>query len=255
MLIPKSYLTTPKPPAWYYENIHMTQNSEINDDLRGQLFSYSENTRVFDSKKQIEKFLPEWIKNSSDVVVAGGCFASSLLGDTIKDIDIFVLGNSKYPATETITHNNIKSLMIKSFPDVHDKTLDYVRNNDAVVEVWTEKKKKLQFIFTHHISRQDLIKDFDYVHCMTSYQQGKLYITRKIYDAIMDKELIVNNGKNVQEWRRNKFLDRGYKEIVENKEVTLGDILAGALKPSSTNGSKIKTSYVSYEDDDMTWVR
>lgn len=256
--------TRPKPPPlWtsmnavksYYEHIHMTQNSELNDDLRGQLFSYSENTRIFNSKTQIEKLLPEWVKNNSDVVVAGGCFASSFLGENIKDIDIFILGNFEYPATELVAHNNVKSLMIKSFPDVHDKTLDYVRDNHAVAEVWTEKKKKLQFIFTHHKTRQDLIKDFDYVHCMTSYQQGKLYITRKIYDTIMSKELIVNNGKNVQEWRRNKFLDRGYKEIVEDKELTLGDILAGALKSSSTNGSKITTSYVSYEDDDISWVR
>ena len=64
---------------------------------------------------------------------------------------------------------------------------------------------------------------------MTSYSENKLYITRKIYDAIIKKHLIVQNNKNVQEWRVNKFIERGYKEAVE-KESTLGDILAGALK-------------------------
>lgn len=250
------------PPLWtsmnavksYYEHIHMTQNSEINDDLRGQLFSYHENTQIFNSKARIEKQLPDWVKNNAYVVVAGGCFASSLQGENLKDIDIFVLGHSS-PTEEKRMHDTIKQKMVSNYIDIKDKTQDYVRGNDAVTEVWTEKKKNLQFIFTHHKTRQDLIKDFDYAHCMTSYHLGKLYITRKIFDAIMKKELIVNNRKNIQEWRRNKFLGRSYKEIEETKEMTLGDIFERAI-------SKIKTTQTTstiYEwddsDDDLSWVR
>lgn len=245
--------TRPKPPPlWtsmnavksYYEHIHMTQTSEINDDLRGQLFNYHKNGLVFHAKTQIEKQLPDWVKNNAYVVVAGGCFASSLQGENLKDIDIFVLGHSS-PVEEKRMHDTIKQKMVSSYLHIKDNTLDYVRDNDAVSEVWTETKKKIQFIFTHHASRKDLIKDFDYVHCTTSYQLGKLYITRKIFDAIMNKELIVNNGKNIQQWRKEKFLGRGYKDMAQfvDAEPTLGDILAGALKKVA------QTSYVSYEDD------
>lgn len=221
----------------------MRDMNELNDDLRGQIFNYNENTRVFHTKTEIEKHLPDWVKADFNLVVAGGCFASSLQGENLKDIDIFVLGDKKYPAIENQRYDAIKRKMKSHYRDIKDNTRDYVRDNDAVAEVWTEPKKKIQFIFTHHETRQDLINDFDYVHCMTSYQLGKLYITRKIFDAIMKKELIVNNRKNIQEWRRNKFLGRSYKELEETKEATLGDILSSALKKVA------QTSYVSYEDD------
>jgi len=226
MLIPKSYLTTPKPPDWYYDyGKTMTHTSEVfNDDETRQLMAV---------KKTIEKLFPDWIKQNSDIVVAGGVWASALQGGNFKDIDIFVLGDPSYPAILRSEQEQkwtaIRELMKAWIPSVENNTLDYVRNNDKVDEVWTSKKHKMQFIFTKHKTRKDLIEDFDYVHCMTSYSEGKLYITRKIYDAIIKKHLIFQNSKNFQEWRVNKFLGRGYKETVE-KEPTLGDILAGALK-------------------------
>lgn len=222
MLIPKSYLTTPKPPDWYYDyGKTMTHTSEVFDD--------DETRQLMAVKKTIEMLLPNWIKRNSDIVIAGGCWASELQGEKYKDIDIFVLGDPSYPDLHERKQTAIRELMKAWTPSIQNKTDDYVRNNDKVEEVWTSKDHWVQFIFTKHLTRKDLINDFDYVHCMTSYSENKLYITRKIYDAIIKKHLIVQNSKNVQEWRVNKFIERGYKEPVEI-EPTLGDILAGALK-------------------------
>lgn len=218
--------------------------AHTNDDLKSQLFEANEIEHVKETKGFLEEIIPDWVKSNSYVVVAGGCFASRFQSEIIKDIDIFVLGSSS-PVEEQRMHETIKNKMRLSFPSITDKTVDYVRDNKAVSEVWTDTRSRIQFIFTHHKTREDLVKDFDYVHCMTSYYLHRLYITRKIYEAIIHKKLIVNNDKNIQEWRRNKFLNRGYKEV-GSKEPTLGDILAGGLKKVA------QTSYVSYEDDDAS---
>jgi len=216
--------------------------TDTNRQLISTLFSEEEIDIIKRTKGYIEEAIPDWVKSNAYVVVAGGCFASHMQREKVKDIDIFVLGHSDPKEQERI-HEVIKRKMLFSMPAIDNKTQDYMRNNDAVKEVWTDSSRKIQFIFTNHKSRQELIADFDYVHCMTSYHLHKLYITRQTYDAIISKHLIVNNKKNIQEWRTQKFTDRGYKEV-GSKEHTLGDILAGALKKVA------QTSYVSYEDDD-----
>lgn len=212
-----------------------------NQDLISTLFSKEQIDIIKNAKAYVEEAIPDWVKSNAYVVVAGGCFASRMQFEKVKDIDIFVLGHSD-PIEQTRMHEAIKRKMLFSMPAIDDKTDSYARGNDAVKEVWTDNERKMQFIFTNHKSRQDLIADFDYVHCMTSYHLHKLYITRQTYDAIISKHLIVNNKKNIREWRTQKFTDRGYKRP-EEKEPTLGDILAGALKKVA------QTSYVSYEDD------
>jgi hypothetical protein len=223
MLIPKSYLTTPKPPDWYYDyGKTMTHTSEV--------FDHIETERLMAAKASIERILPSWVRQNHNIVVAGGCWASELQSEYYKDVDVFILDcpNSEKEA--------FRILIQDSYGDAKNKTEDYVRNNDKVDEVWTSKRNLIQFIFTKHQTRNDLINDFDYVHCKTSYSENKLYITRKIYDAIIKKHLIVQNSKNIQEWRQQKFRDRGYTGVFKEEEApTLGDILYRAL----SNNAKI----------------
>jgi hypothetical protein len=63
--------------------------------------------------------------------------------------------------------------------------------------------------------------------------------------------IIVNNDKNIQEWRVNKFIERGYKEPVK-KEPTLGDILAGALKSNPRRFGNIPV-LEPIKDDYIPW--
>ena len=221
------------PPLWTSMNAvrdYERAMTHTDEELTPPTFTAEECRQLKAAKIYIEKLFPLWIRQNPNIVVAGGCWASKLHNEAIKDIDIFILDCDS--AIKDFIHSRMKN----DYQDCEDKTEDYVRNNDKVDEVWTSKRNKIQFIFTKHQTRKDLINDFDYVHCKTSYTEGNLYITRKIYDAIINKQLIVQNGKNIQLWRRHKFLDRGYKEAVV-MEPTLGDILAGALKRNPVNAS------------------
>lgn len=237
------------PPLW--TSMNAVRDYERAMTHTDETFTYVETSKLMAAKNYIEKLLPSWIKLNSNIVVAGGFWASKLHDEGFKDIDVFILDCS------TADKDFIRDRITTDYQDSKDKTEDYSRNNDKVTEVWTSNRYKIQFIFTKHQTRKELIEDFDYVHCKASYTEGKLYITRKIFDAIMNKQLIVQNNKNIQLWRKEKFLDRGYKEPVE-KEPTLGDILAGALKRNPVNVSVgggggggtilIKNEYVSWED-------
>jgi len=244
------------PPLWTTMNAvrdYEKAMTDTNTELKSHLFSEDDIDRIKNAKAYVEEAIPDWVKSNAFVVVAGGCFASRMHFEMVKDIDIFVLGHHN-PEDQKKMHDAVKRKMQISFPTISDKTQDYARNNDAVKEVWNEDRKKIQYIFTSQKSREDLINDFDYVHCMTSYHLGSLYITRKIFDAIRDRKLIVQNPKNIQQWRKSKFRDRGYIEVLEEKkEPTLGDILAGAKTNPRRFGNipalnPIKEDYVSWED-------
>lgn len=155
------------------------------------------------------------------LIVAGGAFPdwhhSTRNGP--KDIDVFVL-------TDPTAKNKLRQYLGSN--GFQKKDLEYLKQTNPgathVQEVWegnaTSHDIKYQFIFTDYWSREELIKEFDYKHCMVSYDVGKnqIYITRQIYDAIANKQLIVNNDNRVAEWRRTKFLQRGYtapvKEVI-----------------------------------------
>lgn len=62
---------------------------------------------------------------------------------------------------------------------------------------------------------------FDYLHCTPHYFGGKLYISERQFDAIVNKKLIVNNPSMVKEYRREKFLKRGYKDATTTNPVLL----------------------------------
>lgn len=138
--------------------------------------------------------------------IAGGLFTSLITGDKIKDIDVFVLNNP-------ILKNFILNQIDKTF---HKGKADYL-GNDQIEDVYLEKNSAhpIQFIFTKYNTREELIKHFDYKHCCVSYDvlSKKLFISPYTYDVIKNKKLIVNNGSNLQNWREEKFLKRGFTKV------------------------------------------
>lgn len=155
------------------------------------------------------------------LVVSGGAFPD-WFHDTRngpKDIDVFVL-------TDPTAKNKLRPYLASN--GFQKKDVEYLKQTNPgathVQEVWEgnaiSHDIKYQFIFTDYWSREGLISEFDYKHCMVSYDVGKnqIYITRQIYDAIANKKLIVNNDKRIAEWRRTKFLQRGYTEPVKEEE-------------------------------------
>jgi len=146
------------------------------------------------------------------LVMAGGAFVSWFDHLTkVNDIDVFVL-HDETAKNKLRAYLGSNGFLLKS--------TDYLKQTNPgathVQEIWEgnheNNGRKYQFIFTDYWSREELIKEFDYKHCMVSYDVGKnmIYITRQIYDSIANKHLIVNNQSRVADWRRYKFLKRGF---------------------------------------------
>ena len=175
------------------------------------------------------------------LIVSGGAFPDWFHNtrNGPKDIDVFVLNNDN-------AKNKLRPYLASN--GFEKKDLEYLKQTNPgathVQEVWegnaVSHNIKYQFIYTDYSARKDLIAEFDYKHCMVSYDVGKneIYITRSIYDAIANKQLIVNNDKRVAEWRRTKFLQRGYTEpVLKAGTPTLGEIFTKNYASGGGSGS------------------
>lgn len=188
-----------------------------NDIAKHNTFTDDEITKIVELKRKAESVMVK-IGYNSHMVLAGGAFTSWLQGSKLKDIDIFVLNAGSFG--DKIYNDIYEQIDIKFF-EARNVTSDYVRDNKNVTEVWNawrnDDSYKYQFIFTKFKTREELIANFDYVHCMVSYHNYNLYITRQSFDAIMKKHLIVNNENQVKEWRKQKFVDRGFVDPDSNE--------------------------------------
>lgn len=137
-----------------------------------------------------------------NVVIAGGCFTSWYHGEHPKDYDIFVIGDIE---EQTKVKNILESMLV----GLVDTTETYRRDNDKIIGVWQDKNHN-QIIYTHYKTRQELIEHFDFTHCMISYYEDKIHLTRKTFDAIANKHLIPNQKDRIAQWRIEKFKSRGF---------------------------------------------
>ena len=198
----------------------MKKMDELLDDKQTkEVFSPSEKNTILLLKSLADTAIDglvkklKYVPSFDNVVLAGGCFTSWYHHEKPKDIDIFVL-NDGYA-------QSVFADSVRRFCDgAEDGTDKYVRNAPHVQTLYNWKDPdsgmRYQFIFTDYATREELVASFDLAHCQVSFYHDKLYITRTTYDAIRDKKLIINKGKNVPDWRINKFINRGFK-FVEDK--------------------------------------
>ena len=149
------------------------------------------------------------------VVLAGGVYTSWHHMEKIKDIDVFILDDG-YDAAIL---NYLKSQVGKIFTSFNNAP-EYKRDNPYINDVYNAETiinnaSKYQFIFTKYKTREELISHFDYLHCTPNYHNGNLFVRKDAYDAIRDKKLIVHNEKNQVEWRRTKFISRGFTQTIK----------------------------------------
>jgi hypothetical protein len=190
------------------------------------VFKPSEKDKILHMKSMVKSYLNMVLNEEmlDDVghylVAAGGAFVTWFDHTSeLKDIDVFVLHD---PTAKNKLRLHLENNGFKQ------KNSEYLKQTNPgakhVQEIWEglhrTNGRKYQFIFTDYWSREELIREFDYKHCMVSYDVGKnmIYITRQIYDAIANKHLIVNNDKRVAEWRRTKFLQRGFTEYTKEEK-------------------------------------
>lgn len=191
-------------------------------------------------------------------VIAGGCIVSWLRDEEPKDIDLFVLKKESNPFSAVSIEMRLMEMFQDKMKDLEDKTHAYQRGNDQITRVLTGKTSKVQVIFTKYKTREELIQHFDYVHCMVSYHEDKIYLTRKTFDAIMSKYLIVNNAGRTATWRKQKFLDRGWVEKPESWQETTKADLAQIEILKKIAAEKLqemaKKTTVSDYDDNLSWL-
>ena len=218
------------------ENIYRMKN-EIEDLIKTkELFNYY----IISMPTATEKLTKHsYTKNHVSFVIAGGVFASIFHKEKINDIDVFILGerhiiNSEewitpnYDAFSTLIRYKEGRWNVQFRLDEDDNY-----HNPHVYGTATHKESGIQYIMTDHLTRQDLLKDFDFVHCTVSYHEGKLNINRGAYDAIANKHLVPQNRKKkIKQWRQDKFIGRGWWD--ENNPVnttgrTIKDIMDEVL--------------------------
>jgi hypothetical protein len=141
----------------------------------------------------------------SIVVAAGGFFYSTFHNETPRDFDVFILAQVEAISPKIKTPG--LTLVGGNF--------DYSRNNPFIIEAFSIKDDpyKVNYVVTRYQRREEMIGEFDYVHCCVSYSSydNMLYISRQTYNAIRDKTLVVNNSYRLEDYRKQKFLDRGFK--------------------------------------------
>ena len=148
----------------------------------------------------------------SDLFLSGGAIASLLQGDEPKDLDIY-------------SHVSLDGLFKTKLIDEHFDDIDNAYGESEVDgKIVTPNaitmKKGVQFILMQSGTPAQIKKTFDYVHCTPhfSFADNKLYISKKQYDACVNKKLIVNNHTAVSNRRIEKFKQRGYILQLEQRE-------------------------------------
>lgn len=218
------------------ENIYRMKN-EIEDLIKTkELFEYY----IVSTPTATDKFTKHSYRNHPSFVIAGGVFASIFHKEKINDIDVFILGEHhiissedwitpNYDAFSTLIRYKEGLWNVKFRLNEEDKY-----HNPHVFGTATHKESGIQYVMTDHLTRQDLLKDFDFVHCTVSYHEGKLNINRGAYDAIANKHLVPQNRKKkIKQWRQDKFIRRGWWDdnnpIVNQTGRTLKDIMEEVL--------------------------
>ena len=226
-------------------------------------FTDKEVQHIADVKQKLERLIndvglyerrrPSWDKsdtvtifddyNKEFMVVAGGCISSLLRDERINDIDTFLLKDESFNPESPTPHEKFENMFrykpgtwsVKYHLDEDD---DY--SNEHIFATARNHDSNVQYIKTDFTDRKALIDHFDFIHCMASYHDGRLYISHQTYDSIMNKHLIINGNKKVKKWRLDKFRQRDWKTeedlLIEaplkSKSQSLEDMLRKVKYPS-----------------------
>jgi hypothetical protein len=179
-----------------------------------------------------------FMRHSDAWLYAGGFFASSFHYEQPKDIDFFIFQSPETHKTARATDwfkNLLKNEDFHKTRAVEQESAYRYKINPHIKEVWYHEPSKIQYIFTDYKSREELLNSFDYVHARVNYFQNDLYISRKMYNAIRDKTLVVNNQAAVRDYREKKFIGRGWKK---------NDVVSNTIGLANTNtwSASLKTA-------------
>jgi hypothetical protein len=144
------------------------------------------------------------LKNSLvNGILAGGCFTSWLHKEVPKDFDVFVISET---CKNDIREYASDVLRFQVSDDAYLK-------NDSIEHVVLDTLTQIQYILVKYKTRKEIIDHFDAEHTAVSYDPltDKLYISLSTYECIKNKILKPHNNNKILEWRRDKFIKKGFK--------------------------------------------
>ena len=184
---------------------------------KDDFFNQNQLTEITAVKGLIQDFLRsvkmpvELIQILKNGILTGGASASLFHGDSPKDWDIYLTGQSDIDSlNKLVTENETILAMIE---DINPKYgVDTLVDGKLITPRAITFKNRIQVIT---MARADARETFDFVHCMPYYniKETTYHISRRQYESIKKKELI-HNPKSPQPatYRRQKFLNRGWHE-------------------------------------------
>ena len=143
-------------------------------------------------------------------ILTGGCFASLLLDEEVHDWDVYL--------KDSVTAEHFESFVMSdtlTLNEVAGVTSGYMTTTKIEGKLVTANaitfKNGLQVITR---TGKEQRETFDFVHTMPYFDMAKqqLFISRQQYDAIKNKQLIVNPKHLVlvNQSRADKFMTRGW---------------------------------------------
>lgn len=147
---------------------------------------------------------------TNSMFLTGGAIASILQRQEPKDWDIYFT-HADAMTTLALQLNSYSNL-VADVDDVYRET--YGINGKMITNKAITMKSGFSFITMQYGSPEDIKSTFDYLHTTPHYDimRNKLYISPAQYDACVNKKLIVNNKDMIKQYRREKFIQRGYTE-------------------------------------------
>jgi hypothetical protein len=152
------------------------------------------------------------MSHSRNLYLTGSSIGDLIRGDTPKDWDI-------YFRNERVARDIRTSIVNKYQNDILEKGSNQY-NNLVGLKVITDNAitmtGNVQLITVVSGEPGNVRAEFDYIHCMPYYEPSthKLYISERQYYACVNKILVPNPTRKepLKEFRRDKFIARGYKE-------------------------------------------
>ena len=185
------------------------------------IFNESEQQHILDVKNGIQSFVSSCILSPwgmslaspidwGNLYLTGGAIASLLQGEHPKDWDFYFKDN----LSMTIWKNTLLKPDLIEYVAEAKEYYDTLITRKMITTNCITMNNGASFVTMLAGDPKTVRESFDYVHCTPWYdlEEQKLYISRQMYDSIMQKKLIVNNAKNCKEYRLNKFKKRGYSE-------------------------------------------
>jgi hypothetical protein len=142
-------------------------------------------------------------------VLTGGAISSLMHNETPKDYDLYLNNSNDIMHFKQYVHGMDKNFI----EDADEKYVEVQVKGKLVTANATTFRNGLQVIT---ILTADSRSTFDFVHCMPWYKisNNTLYISKKQYNAIINKQLIKNEHKNayaLSNKRIEKYTSKGWK--------------------------------------------